>query len=131
MFNIYGVGNNFVHIIYLKTHVNPKYLPFDAVFGILPLSLCFNLGFRDVDLIGDALSVVFECVILFLFDVLPGEVKDPFSFALFLVSFERALFEEDILRLIRSFSFEDWITKKQLLAVILLSSHKTIIVSFY
>ena len=93
------------------------------------MSLCFNLGFRDVDLIGDALSVVF--VTLFLFDVLPGEVKDPFSFALFLVSFERALFEEDILRLIRSFSFEDWITKKQLLTVILLSSHKPIIVSFY
>ena len=66
-----------------------------------------------MDLIGDALSIVFECVTtLFLFDVLPGEVKDPFSFALFLVSFERALFEEDILRLIRSFSFEDWITKK-------------------
>ena len=79
-----------------------------------------------MDLIGDALSVVFECVILFLFDVLPGEVKDPFSFALFLVSFERALFEEDILRLIRSFSFEDWITKKQLLIAVLLSSHKKI-----
>ena len=45
----------------LKTHVSPKYLPFDALFGTLPLSLCFNLGFRDVDLIGDALiSVVFE-----------------------------------------------------------------------
>ena len=115
MLNIYGVGNTILFIIYLKTHVNPKYLPFDAVFGILPLSLCFNLGFRDVDLIGDALSVVFECVTLFLFDVLPGEVKDPFSFALFLVSFERALFEEDILRLIRSFSFEDWITKKTII----------------
>ena len=57
-------------------------------------------------------------VILSLFDVLKGEVEDPFSFALFFVSFERALFEEDILRLIRSFSFEDWITKKQLSIVI-------------
>ena len=94
------------------------------MFGILPLSLCFNLGFRDVDLIGDGLSVAFECVTLFLVDVLPVEVKDPFSFALFLVSFERALFEEDILRLIRSFSFEDWITKKQLSIVIQLSSRK-------
>ena len=108
----------------LSTHASPKYLPFDAVFGILPLSLCFNLGFRDVDLIGDGLSVAFECVTLFLVDVLPVEVKDPFSFALFLVSFERALFEEDILRLIRSFSFEDWITKKQLSIVIQLSSRK-------
>ena len=56
---------NVIYIQYLisnlKTHLSPKYLPFDALFGTLPLSLCFNLGFRDVDLIGDALlSLVFE-----------------------------------------------------------------------
>ena len=52
---------SFLFISNLKTHLSPKYLPFDALFGTLPLSLCFNLGFRDVDLIGDALlSLVFE-----------------------------------------------------------------------